>query len=170
MRVSFYCMYGCVPTKPCISSDSGVINVTSSCVLIKLKHNAPSCCDMHVSVCMFSLAGLSSTGSTDWMQIEYMCLVTECIFPPCSSVECSSVLFNPHTKVDPHAFDLAQIITRPAARGEKERSVLSRPTDPHTAGLSKPAVDSSICDDYDFVIIRGYSFLSSGDICELKPT
>ncbi len=46
----------------------------------------------------------------------------------------------------------------PAARGEKERSVLSRPTDPHTAGLSKRTVDSSICDDYDFVIIPGYSF------------
>lgn len=52
--------------------------------------------------------------------------VAECSFPPWSSVKCNPVLFNPHTKVDPHAFDLVKINTRLVAGGEKKRSALSR--------------------------------------------
>lgn len=78
-------------------------------------------------------------------------LLHACVWPTAPS--CSS-----HARVDPYAFDFAAINARPAARGQKQRSVLSLRTDPHTAGLSKRTVDSSIWGDYDFVVIPGYSF------------
>lgn len=90
---------------------------------------------------IFSSAGTRWTGSTKLenrlKHVFSSQRVAECSFPPWSSVKCNPVLFNPHTKVDPHAFDLVKINTRLVAGGEKKRSALSRWTDPHTAGLSE---------------------------------